>query len=156
MTTPDAPGPETTATLPEALREELRLALVRLEMLRAGNADLEQRLLRPSGLRRAGLATVAAALLVGTLAHAGGGRLGDARAAHERELVEEAHGLRVAERLVIVDACAMSVARIDSATDRCKVERDELRQRLRNRVTTRPDDAPACNCQRGDPLCSCF
>ena len=156
MTTPDAPGPETTATLPEALREELRRAEVRLEMLRAGNADLEQRLLRPSGLRRAGVATVAAALLVGTLAHAGGGRLGDARAAHERELAERAHGLRIADRLVIVDACRMSVARIDSAAGRCKSERDELRQRLHDRATTSPEKAPPCDCQRGDPLCSCF
>jgi hypothetical protein len=155
MTPPDVPRSETTSE-PEALREELRRAEVRLTMLRAANAALEQRLLKSSGLRRTGLATVAAALLVGMFAHAVGGRLGAAQAAHERALAVEAHRLRVADRSVIVDACRASVARISGATDRCKSERDELRQRLRDRVTTRPDKAPPCNCQPGDPLCSCF
>jgi len=150
MSTSDA------ATEPNELREELRRAETRVRMLRESNAALEQRLLRPTAFRAASVAVLATALLAGTLAYVGAGKLGDLRAAREEDLAERLHVQRLAEERTIVDACNVSFRKTTNDVVRCRVERDELLQRARERVLANPRGAVRCNCQPGDPLCSCL
>jgi hypothetical protein len=153
---PEAPEPTKATRELSTLREDLDRAEARVRELRESNRALERRLLRPTGFRTGGLATVAAALIGATVAYVAGGKLGDARAMRESDLAEKRHSLRVAEERTIVDACRLSSEKTKLDVDRCQAERDELLQRARERVRLKPDGAPACPCQPGDPLCSCL
>ena len=149
-------SPETIID-PSLLREELERAEARVRELRESNAALEGKLLRPTGFRTAGLATVAGALIAATAAYWAGAKLGDTRAARESELAEQRHALRMADQRIIVDACRLSTEKAKLEVDRCTSDRDELRQRARDREPDAPrHPTPPCACQAGDPLCSCL
>jgi hypothetical protein len=148
--------PEADAMTEEDLRDTLRRAEERIRDLRQENATLERSLLRPTAVRSATVATVVAALLAGTLAYVGGSNFGDVRAARERDLAELTHGARMTGERTVIDACKLSLQKTTSDIDGCKAERDELLQRLRDRAAANPTRTPPCNCQAGDPLCSCL
>ncbi len=155
--------PDMTAETRDAaslLREELARAEARVRELRESNAALERRLLRPTGLRTAALVTVAAGLILGTVAYRVAARLGEGRVARENDVAEKAHAVRMADQRLIADMCRLSSEKAKLDLQRCAQDRDALNELVRERagqMTKRPAiDMPPCACQAGDPLCSCL
>ena len=138
------------------LRAELRVAEERREEVRARSAQLERSLLKPAGLRGPVIATVALAMVGGSLAYFGAGNAGDARAVRERARSTETYDGVFALQRNGVNACKLLVQRTKSTMTACAAERDELTQKVAPLPPppARPDTT--CTCQPFDPLCSCF
>ena len=141
---------------PTDVHAELRLAEERLAEVRARNARLERTLLKPTGLRNRAIATLALSALGGALAYVGATRAGDARAAEARaRLVAQYEDLFAGQRRA-VDACKGLVQMQKSDTLACSAQRDQLLQIMPPRPLDSVRVISKCNCQLGDPLCSCL
>jgi hypothetical protein len=139
---------------PGDVREQLRRAEERVVQVRSENAALERRLFKPTGLRNWTIAGVLATALAGTLGFVISNRAGYARAAVDRDRAAEEHGKAVERRRLSTEQCKGSLDR----------KLAELLSCQRSRVPPAPDPAPRppprpgppCNCEAGDPLCSCL
>ncbi len=138
---------------PTDVRAELRLAEERLAKVRARNARLERRLLKPTKLRNRMIATLALAALGGALARVGATHTVDARAARARVHSTEQYEERLAAQRRSLDASKALLQKEQNDILACKAQRDELKKKLLPAPPARLD--PRCTCAAGDPLCSC-
>lgn len=141
---------------PNDVRAELRLAEERLAKVRARNTQLERELLEPTPLRNRVIATLVLAAFGGALAYVGATRAGDARAAQARaHLAAEYEDVCAGQRRGI-DACKELLRKEQNDTLTCKAQRDDVQRKVSAAPSPPARVNPKCNCQVGDPLCSCL
>lgn len=136
------------------VRAELRLAEERMAQVRARNAQLERTLLKPTALRNRAIATLALAALGGAIAYVGATRAGDVHAAASRAHLEAEYEDVCAAQRRGIDVCMETIQKEKNDTLACQAQLEQLRRSQPPAPRVRA--APQCNCQLGDPLCSCL
>jgi hypothetical protein len=138
----------------DMLAEELRKCDERLVRLRKERVDAERELLRPTARRNRALVLAVLGAIGAVAGFGAANRQLGARYASEAMATQAAHEEKLSRQRADNETCRANGERLETTVTAC-------RNRLRSMVVPpvireAPRKPVPCNCDPGDPLCSCL